>query len=60
MDYVISTYFCIASLEEESFNRNNTTMWETSRNSKGRSRQKDTISSQRVSNKTMMERKYVK
>ncbi|XP_046828029.1 repetitive organellar protein-like isoform X3 [Vespa crabro] len=46
-----------ASLEEESFNRHNSTMWETSRNSKGRSRQKDTVSSHRVSNKSMMERK---
>lgn len=60
MHYVISTCFCIASLEEESFNRNNSTMWETSRNLKGRSRQKDAISSQRGSNKSMIERKYVK
>ncbi|KAL2724501.1 repetitive organellar protein-like isoform X1 [Vespula squamosa] len=46
-----------ASLEEESFNRNNSTMWETSRNSKGRSRQKDSISFQRSSNKSVIERK---
>ncbi|KAK2586720.1 hypothetical protein KPH14_011755 [Odynerus spinipes] len=46
-----------ASLEEESFNRNNSVTWETSRSLKEKYKQNETVSSQKSSNKSVIERK---